>query len=297
MKKNSIKKFVSIAICATLTVSSCVCVGATSLPENTNGIVEVVAERTEINNCYSYVCCLLDKFGDVLTQEDYNFFNEIRFEIQGNFLYPENKENAGKSIAEIKQKLLDYKLTTQNPDICSFEDFLKIKELAQTKLDNEKQNQYMETMIGIPIFKNFEGFFIVYARYNIEEPMPISERYGDYIIEDVNRSIPSVFGYLAVNPETGDIITLEDGLANGKIDEDKLFETSFENMYKLGDADSDGMLTVKDATIVQKAGVGLAETVKTKYGFDTVFDYNNDGIVNVLDSTCIQKKLADIDNK
>lgn len=297
MKKNSIKKFVSIAICATLTVSGCVCVGATSLPENINGIVEVVAERTEINNCYSYVCCLLDKFGDVLTQEDYNFFNEIKVEIQGDFFYPDNEESFNKSVAEIKQRLLDYKLTTQNPDICSFEDFLKIKELAQTKLDNEKQNQYMETMIGIPIFKNFEGFFIVYARYNIEEPMPISERYGDYIIEDVNRSIPSVFGYLAVNPETGDIITLEDGLANGKIDEDKLFETSFENMYKLGDADSDGMLTVKDATIVQKAAVGLAETVKTKYGFDTVFDYNNDGIVNVLDSTCIQKKLADIDNK
>lgn len=294
MKKNSIKKFVSIAICATLTVSGCVCVGATSLPENTNGIVEVVAERTEINNCYSYVCCLLDKFGDMLTQEDYNFFNEIKVEIQGDFFYPDNEESFNKSVAEIKQRLLDYKLTTQNPDICSFEDFLKIKELAQTKLDNEKQNQYMETMIGIPIFKNFEGFFIVYARYNIEEPMPISERYGDYIIEDVNRSIPSVFGYLAVNPETGDIITLEDGLANGKIDEDKLFETSFENMYKLGDADSDGMLTVKDATIVQKAGVGLAETVKTKYGFDTVFDYNNDGIVNVLDSTCIQKKLVDM---
>lgn len=294
MKKNSIKKFVSIAICATLTVSSCVCVGATSLPENTNGIVEVVYDRNVINNCYTYVCCLLDKFGDMLTQEDYNFFNEIRFEIQGNFLYPENKENAGKSIAEIKQKLLDYNLTTQNSDICSFENYLKITELAQTKLDNEKQNQYMETMIGIPIFKNFEGFFIVYARYNIEEPMPISERYGDYIIEDVNRSIPSVFGYLAVNPETGDIITLEDGLANGKIDEDKLFETSFENMYKLGDADSDGMLTVKDATIVQKAGVGLAEIVRTKLNMDTVFDYNNDGTVNILDATCIQKKLADM---
>lgn len=294
MKKNSIKKFLSIAICAILAVSSCICAGAAGLPENTNDIVEVVYDRTEINNCYSYVCCLLDKFGDMLTQEDYNFFNEIKVEIQGDFFYPDNEESFNKSVAEIKQRLLDYKLTTQNPDICSFEDFLKIKELAQTKLDNEKQNQYMETMIGIPIFKNFEGFFIVYARYNIEEPMPISERYGDYIIEDVNRSIPSVFGYLAVNPETGDIITLEDGLANGKIDEDKLFETSFENMYKLGDADSDGMLTVKDATIVQKAGVGLAETVKTKYGFDTVFDYNNDGIVNVLDSTCIQKKLADM---
>lgn len=297
MKKNSIKKFLSIAICATLTVSGCICAGAAGLPENTNDIVEVVYDRTEINNCYTYVCCLLDKFGDMLTQEDYNFFNEIKVEIQGDFFYPDNEESFNKSVAEIKQRLLDYKLTTQNPDICSFEDFLKIKELAQTKLDNEKQNQYMETMVGIPIFKNFDGFFIIYARYNIEEPMPISERYGDYIIEDVNRSVPSVFGYLAVNPETGDIITLEDGLAYGKIDEDKLFETSFENMYKLGDADSDGVLTVKDATIVQKATVGLAETVKTKYGFDTVFDYNNDGIVNVLDSTCIQKKLADIDNK
>lgn len=294
MKKNSIKKFLSIAICATLTVSGCICAGAAGLPENTNDIVEVVYDRTEINNCYTYVCCLLDKFGDMLTQEDYNFFNEIKVEIQGDFFYPDNEESFNKSVAEIKQRLLDYKLTTQNPDICSFEDFLKIKELAQTKLDNEKQNQYMETMVGIPIFKNFDGFFIIYARYNIEESMPISERYGDYIIEDVSRSIPSVFGYLAVNPETGDIITLEDGLANGKIDEDKLFETSFENMYKLGDADSDDMLTVKDATIVQKAGVGLAEIVRTKLNMDTVFDYNNDGTVNILDATCIQKKLADM---
>lgn len=160
-------------------------------------------------------------------------------------------------------------------------------------LDSNKLDEYIITYVGIPVFKNFNGYFLISARYNLEEPMPASERYGDYILENEGRSIPSIFGYLAVNPETDDVITLENGLKNGVIDTDKLFEISIGiDMYKLGDADNDGELTIKDATVVQKAGIDLAEVVKTRYGMDTVFDYNNDGRVSILDVTCIQKKLV-----
>ncbi|MGN0490487.1 hypothetical protein [Ruminococcus sp.] len=296
MKKNLLKKLVSIGLCTILAVSGCVYAGAVTPPENMDEIVETESDRTDINNCYSYVCYLLNKFGDVLTQADYDFMNNIRFVIQENFLYPQDEENSSKSVSEIKQKLLDYKLTTQNSDIYSFENFLKIIELAQTMLDSNKFDEYIITYVGIPVFKNFNGYFLISARYNLEEPMPASERYGDYILENEGRSIPSIFGYLAVNPETGDVITLENGLKNGVIDTDKLFEISIGfDMYKLGDADNDGELTIKDATVVQKAGVDLAEIVKTRYGMDTVFDYNNDGRVSILDVTCIQKKLVSLD--
>lgn len=296
MKKNLLKKLVSIALCAILAVSGSVYAGAVTPPENMDEIVETELDRTDINNCYSYVCYLLNKFGDVLTQADYDFMNNIRFVIQENFLYPQDEENSSKSVSEIKQKLLDYKLTTQNSDIYSFENFLKIIELAQTMLDSNKLDEYIITYVGIPVFKNFNGYFLISARYNLEEPMPASERYGDYILENEGRSIPSIFGYLAVNPETGDVITLENGLKNGVIDTDKLFEISIGiDMYKLGDADNDGELTIKDATVVQKAGIDLAEIVKTRYGMDTVFDYNNDGRVSILDVTCIQKKLVSLD--
>lgn len=296
MKKNLIKKLVSIAMCAMLAVSGSVYVSAVTPPENMDEIVEPESDRTEINNCYSYVCILLEKFGDVLMQTDYDFMNNIRFEIQEKYLYPQDEENFSKSISEIKQKLLDYKLTTQNPDIYSFENFLKIKELAQSKLDSEKQYENTETLLGIPVFKNFNGYFLIPARYSLELDVLVSKRYGDYILENYNEYIPSVFGYLAVNPETGDIINLEDGIASGVIDTDKLFDTPISiDMYMLGDADNDGELTIKDATVVQRAGIGLTDIVKTDTKQDTVFDYNGDGRVSILDVTCIQKKLVNLE--
>ena len=292
MKKNITKKLVSIAMCAMLAFSGSVYAGAVIPPENIDEIVEVELDRTEINNCYSYVCNLLEKFGDVLTQADYDFMNNIRFEIQEKYLYPQDEENFGKSVFEIKQKLLDYKLTTQNPDIYSFENFLKIKELAQSKLD-ERQEQYTDIFVGMPVFKNFDGYFLIPARYSEELTVEISKRYGNYILENYSQYIPSIFGYLAVNPETVDVITVEDGLENGIIDDDKLFNSSENiNMYMLGDADNDGVLTIKDATVVQRAGIGLTDIVKTATKQDTVFDYNGDGRVSVLDVTCIQKKLV-----
>ncbi|MGN1432563.1 MAG: hypothetical protein ACI4XI_02575 [Ruminococcus sp.] len=260
------------------------------------GLVEVEIDRADLENCYHYARTLNEKFGDVMTQEDSEFMYDIEFEAQMTLLYPDSEEYFYSSSAEIRQKLLEYKLTTQNPDIYSFEYFLKIKELAQTKLD-EKQDEYTDAIVGMPVFKNFDGYFLISARDSIEMPVEVSKRYGNYILESCNEYMPSIFGYLAVNPGTGDIITLEEGLESGIIDDDKLFDSSVNiKMYMLGDADNDRELTIKDATEVQKAGLDLVETVKTGIGCDTVFDYNGDGRVSILDVTCIQKKLAGIYN-
>ncbi|MDP4120386.1 MAG: starch-binding protein [Bacillota bacterium] len=56
-----------------------------------------------------------------------------------------------------------------------------------------------------------------------------------------------------------------------------------------GDANCDGVVNLKDATLIQKYLVGLS-TLTTQG--KTNADYNGDSIVNLKDATAIQKKLA-----
>lgn len=59
-----------------------------------------------------------------------------------------------------------------------------------------------------------------------------------------------------------------------------------------GDVDDDGMITVKDATIVQKLGAGI-ETQKNITGFLHKFaDVDADGRISIIDATNIQKYLV-----
>lgn len=182
-------------------------------------------------------------------------------------------------------------------------DGVRASQLATEKLESEKPDENAEIINNGPFFAyTYEGYMLVSASYNFVEPMPVSNRYGGYIIENSDRRFPSEYGWLAVNIETEDVIPLEQALEEGIVDTDKLFEfTKYPNefqpdidfkMYKLGDIDNDGELTIKDATAVQRAGIGLTDIVKTDTDLDTVFDYNGDGRVSVLDVTCIQKKLV-----
>lgn len=185
-------------------------------------------------------------------------------------------------------------------------DGVRASQLATEKLKSEKPDENAEIINNGPFFAyTYKGYMLVSASYNFVEPMPVSNRFGGYIFENSDRRFPSEYGWLAVNIDTEDVIPLEQALEECIIDTDKLFEftkSPYEfqpdidfKMYKLGDADNDGELTIKDATEIQKAGIGLAETVKTGSGCDTVFDYNNDGRVSILDVTCIQKKLVNLD--
>ena len=63
-------------------------------------------------------------------------------------------------------------------------------------------------------------------------------------------------------------------------------------MYLIGDSDNDGALSIKDATLVQKASLAIEKIVHTGNGSDTVFDYNGDGTVNITDATEIQKAIV-----
>lgn len=82
--------------------------------------------------------------------------------------------------------------------------------------------------------------------------------------------------------------------------------TAYEPGIPLGDVDSDGVLSVMDATLIQRALVGLYEFKWNDdmssfsivwYGGDGpkyMSDYDRDGERTILDATAIQRKLAKI---
>ncbi|MDD6989713.1 dockerin type I repeat-containing protein [Ruminococcus sp.] len=57
-----------------------------------------------------------------------------------------------------------------------------------------------------------------------------------------------------------------------------------------GDVDNDGVITVLDATLVQKLGLGIEEPESELTS--VLADVNNDGRISVLDVTCIQKFIT-----
>lgn len=59
--------------------------------------------------------------------------------------------------------------------------------------------------------------------------------------------------------------------------------------YALGDANNDGKLNIRDATIIQK---DLAQITELSYAGNVVADVNGDGNVTIKDATAIQKQLA-----
>lgn len=69
-------------------------------------------------------------------------------------------------------------------------------------------------------------------------------------------------------------------------DNTEWFDKTIENGYVIGDANSDGVLNIRDATALQKYVARLGKVDKL------MADFNGDFKINVRDATDIQKKLA-----
>lgn len=103
-------------------------------------------------------------------------------------------------------------------------------------------------------------------------------------------------GYYVVIPEAHEVIILEDAV---KADLDGLKDWCAEEgiARKIGDADADGEITVKDATYIQKSVAGFEGYAdKDIYAMycSSYSDFDGNYKVNVKDATNIQKYLADL---
>ena len=64
-----------------------------------------------------------------------------------------------------------------------------------------------------------------------------------------------------------------------------------EPQIQYGDVDHDGILSIQDATMIQKFGVGI-NTPEIGSDLFEIADVNDDGGISILDVTCVQKYLV-----
>ncbi|MGN0491103.1 dockerin type I repeat-containing protein [Ruminococcus sp.] len=117
-----------------------------------------------------------------------------------------------------------------------------------------------------------------------------------YYIPNAGRRI-----VLYNNHEFTDIL---DAYQNGTLSDELLDETAeilcFARFVKTnvepepqvlyGDVDRNGVITIMDATLVQKLGIGIEEPESEL--ISVLADVNNDGRISITDVTCIQKYIA-----
>lgn len=142
-------------------------------------------------------------------------------------------------------------------------------------------------------------YVLIYCVSNIEQPMLVTEMFGDYAMTRSSMRVPFTFGYCVYIPATKEVLSLSDAYSKGVEGIDKVF-TDFGLGRLMGDMDKDRKLTVKDATYIQKMLAGIEGYPDVGiYGshYDetlpsSISDFNRDRAVNIKDATDIQKRVA-----
>lgn len=144
---------------------------------------------------------------------------------------------------------------------------------------------------------SYNGFRLVNTTLPFCSPMINTFNIKGYTFELDNIYEPSHLEYLAVNPNTQEVLPLETALRNGKIDINEMVENNvgFFNYAKMnltGDADFDGKLTIKDVTTMQKILAGIQEKTDKYINKDTFYDIDSDKRFSIADATYLQKQLV-----
>ncbi len=148
-----------------------------------------------------------------------------------------------------------------------------------------------------PFSAHNPDWVLVEAYVHGHEGWEVSKRIGDYAVSNSNLYSPDDLGYYIYVPALDELYTLSEALSSENvIDAEVAFEHMGNRAVRIGDADGNGELNVRDATSIQKAlaGIGNSVTFGEKHT-NHIFDFNLDNSVNVKDATAIQKSIAGLD--
>lgn len=147
-------------------------------------------------------------------------------------------------------------------------------------------------------------YVLIDGTLNMSSPSISYGVIGDYVLFCENCGNPDCLGYFVYTPEDGKMRTLKEAYDAGVEGIGNVF-TDLGLGLRMGDADGDGRLTIKDATYIQKY-LAKVEGINPPAGFMghdacgngpdgiSVADFDVNGKVNIKDATAIQKKLAKI---
>ena len=152
----------------------------------------------------------------------------------------------------------------------------------------------------------FVGEDVIFdARTNFEQIAYMKNAY-EFVVKDSNGKICSEasvkpyesytsFGYSRVSynwiPDKKGVytVTVSETDDNGEYAEKSLTFTVLDKLY--GDANGDGIVSIKDATAIQKSLAGLSQDFVFMAQFA---DCDTNGVVSIKDATCIRKFIAGV---
>ena len=156
---------------------------------------------------------------------------------------------------------------------------------------------YKYTYIGTG--ENSDGTrFDVLCWYGIICDVECLNVFGDYILYSPGITGGDEEGIYFIATEDG-VSIINDAYVNNVVEMDKFYKVmksndkTFSRISLFGDADSDGILSVKDATEIQKYIAGIGSDRKFVFEYKTVIDINGDGFVDITDATALNKMLVE----
>ena len=135
----------------------------------------------------------------------------------------------------------------------------------------DKIISYYYKVIGETNVNSIDFGFIQFQLYD-DDGVELDTSYMTYSVEILSRGEEPTTEPTTTEPET-----TEPAATEPKI------------LY--GDVDGDGIISIQDATMIQKFGVGI-NTPEVGSDLFELADVNDDGRISILDVTCIQKYLV-----
>ncbi len=170
--------------------------------------------------------------------------------------------------------------------------------------DTNSQEELLESFLAYLKEKDVYIFEVPYIKYITEEngwsvfygssggadQGLIAERIGDYVFFNYCQEDPYRIGLYA--KKDGIIYTLQEAYDTGTLSLEKIAAAVVPvvEVYRAGDTDGDGAVTVSDVLNIQKY---LGKIIKLDKGYQRkVYDYDGDGEIYVQDVLEMQKYLA-----
>lgn len=143
-------------------------------------------------------------------------------------------------------------------------------------------------------------YILVYAAREPGAPAAPTDRIGDYAIGSYEWYDHYRHGLYVYLPADGTLYNLAEAVEAGVEGVENVFLHIGKQGGIIGDADKDGVLTVRDATYIQKIVAGVQVHNPNAYYenvVELIRDFDRNDIVNVKDATAIQKCIAGIPYK
>ncbi|MBR1482532.1 MAG: dockerin type I repeat-containing protein [Ruminococcus sp.] len=255
-------------------------------------------DKRTLSAFYQYTSALLERHSDAFDAENLLILQGVNAAAENLCRHlPEDMTPINEACTTYFRQLQSVEAVREPDDCLAPKTFAGIYAPVYALLRVENEWDAPPLIDYTPLAGVYEGYYLVHARSAVTMPLEQFKQIGGYIYEDYNYYYPSELGYLLINPQTGDVLSLEDGLRQSVITGQELYRLYLTNglsfrMRIAGDSNRNGKLDIADATLIQKKIAHIADAALPDNRY---LDCNDDKKVDITDVTVIQRHIAEMD--